>query len=324
MMRLKSICKNCLLPVLLATGSFCLAQPAGRIDSFKIYEDVLISIDRPQMKHNRETVVILYALPNGNSTAQTMGKRMQPGDDWHVDIQHIKAQTGFIRNAVRKNIVVIYLENTLKSWPAWKRKYEDGPARIKHIVDTLFGLFNGAKSLQLNAHSGGGSFIFGYLAAVAQIPPYVYRISFIDSNYGYDSLYTSKFTNWLKDNRHAHLNVFAYNDSVALYNGKPVVTALGGTWHRSHMMLEDLGKTFQFSEAKTDSLQVFKSRNKRIQFFLKPNYNQGIYHTQQVELNGFIHAVFAGTRHDGRGYTYYGKRAYENWIGSAISLRSYK
>jgi len=36
-------------------------------------------------------VIILYALPNGNTTEHTMGKKKVEGDDWHFDIQHIKA-----------------------------------------------------------------------------------------------------------------------------------------------------------------------------------------------------------------------------------------
>jgi hypothetical protein len=94
----------------------------------------------------------------------------------------------------------------------------------------------------------------------------------------------------------ASLNVFAYNDSVALYNGKPVVSATGGTWYRSHLFLKHLKSDFSFSMTETDSINVYKSDDNRIQFFLKPNLNRGIYHTQQVELNGFIHSIFCGTK----------------------------
>ena len=50
----------------------------------------------------------------------TIGKL--PGDDWHFDIQHIGAQTRFLRQSIKgKTLVVAYLENSLKSWPAWRR-----------------------------------------------------------------------------------------------------------------------------------------------------------------------------------------------------------
>jgi hypothetical protein len=214
-----------------------------------------------------------------------------------------------------RNFVVIYLENNYKSWPAWKQKHPDYKKEIPHLVDSLAGIINAKhKIIYLNGHSGGGSFIFGYLAGVEQIPSIVKRISFLDSDYGYDSSYYPKFKNWLQQVNGAALNVFAYNDSVALYNGKPVVSATGGTWYRSHLMLSHLQNDFSFSETKTDSLIIIKNDDDRIQFYFKMNFNQGIYHTQQVELNGFIHSVLCGTTSDSKKYFYYSKRAYEDLI----------
>src|SRR5215471_4658038 len=88
--------------------------------SFVMYEDVKVTFNYPNnFLKNKQTILILYALPNGNTTEQTMGKKLEPGDDWHFDIQHIRAQTDFIReNLPNQNIVVGYLENNLKSWPA--------------------------------------------------------------------------------------------------------------------------------------------------------------------------------------------------------------
>lgn len=294
------------------------AQPVpAHIDSFFIHGDIKVTIDRPgTWKRSAETIIIFFALPNGNTTEQTMGKRMQPGDDWHFDIQHIAAQTKFIRQELKKkNIVVIYLENSYKSWPAWKQRHTDFKNIIPKLVDSLASAAaTGKKSIYLNGHSGGGSFIFGYLAGVKSIPASIQRISFLDSDYGYDSSYGQQLSSWLKHNRHAALNVFAYNDSVALYNGKPVVSATGGTWYRSHLMLQHMSRDFSFSRSSTDSLVIYKSGNKRIQFFFKQNLDRGIYHTQQVELNGFIHSVLCGTKYDSRKYQYYGSRAYSNLI----------
>jgi hypothetical protein len=296
----------------------CIAQ-VGRngIDSFRIHSDIKVTLDRPDnFKKNKETIITFYALPNGNTTAQTMGMKMKPGDDWHFDIQHIRAQTLFIRSQLRnKNFVVIYLENDMKSWPAWKQAHSDFKKLIPHIVDSLASLIKSKqKSIYLNGHSGGGSFIFGYLAGVETIPEAIKRISFLDSDYGYDSSYYLKFKNWLTDVKGTALNVFAYNDSVALYNGKPFVSATGGTWYRSHLFLKHLQKDFDFSESTTDSLVQYKSESKAIQFFFKINTNRGIYHTQQVELNGFIHSVLCGTNRDSKKYKYYSERAYAELI----------
>lgn len=261
-------------------------------------------------------MIVFYALPNGNTTEQTMGKKMKEGDDWHFDIQHIRAQTKFIRQQLSKtNFVVIYLENNLKSWPAWKQRHPDFKNLIPHIIDSLSGLIPGKrKDICLNGHSGGGSFIFGYLAAVEKIPANIRRISFLDSDYGYDSSYYPKFRDWLQNVKGSALNVFAYNDSVALYNGKPFVSATGGTWYRSRLFLTNLQAGFSFQKIRDDSLVVYKSLSGNIQFFFKPNPDRKIFHTTQVELNGFIHSVFCGTIHDSVKYEYYGMRAYSAFI----------
>ncbi len=287
------------------------------IDSFRLYGDVKVTIDRPaNFLTGRKTIITFFALPNGNSTEQTMGKKMQPGDDWHFDIQHIKAQTVFIRQELATiNFVVIYMENNYKSWPTWKQKHPDFRTEIPHMVDSLSGLIHAKhKSIYLNGHSGGGSFIFGYVAGMQEIPAFIKRISFLDSDYGYDSSYTLKFRNWLREVKEASLNVFAYNDSIALYNGKPLVTATGGTWYRSHLLLQDLQHDFSFARSNTDSLIIYKSADLRVQFFFKLNLNRGIYHTQQVELNGFIHSILCGTKLDSKKYRYYSVRAYQAFI----------
>lgn len=287
------------------------------IDSFRVGEDIKVTIDRPvSLPKHKKTIVVFYALPNGNNTEQTMGKKIKPGDDWHFDIQHIKAQTKFIRQQLKqKNFIVIYLENTYKSWPLWKQKHADFAHIIPHLVDSLTSLVKGKHtSIYLNGHSGGGSFIFGYLAAVNEIPKNIKRISFLDSDYGYDSSYYPAINNWLRKVKGSALNVFAYNDSIVIYNGKPLVSAKGGTWYRSHLLLSHLQNDYSFSSFVTDSLDIYKSSDKRIQFYFKKNIDGGIYHTQQVELNGFIHSVLCGTKEDSKQYHYYANRAYTDLI----------
>lgn len=288
---------------------------AQTISSYKVFNDVTLTIDEPTGKKNRKTIIIFYALPNGNTTAQTMGKKMEEGDDRHYDIQHTKAQTAFIRKQVPKqNIVVVYLENDFKSWPLWKQKHPEYKTEIQRIIDTVYStLPYKNKIVHLNGHSGGGSFIFGYFDGVSSIPGFIKRISFIDSNYGYDSSYYLKFKNWLSKKGN-HLTVFAYNDSVALYNGKPVVSAKGGTWYKSHLMLRQLHNDFGMEKIREDSLLFYESKNKRIGFFFKTNPGNKIFHTQQVELNGFIHSFLFGTKKENHGYKYFEARAYSGLI----------
>ena len=124
--------------------------------------------------------------------------------------------------------------------------------------------------VELNSHSGGGNFIFGFMDACDSLPDYLCRISFIDSDYNWDDeRYGPKLVRWLSggaagtphntscaDPRNIavpatdagtqdtgaqpatprQLFVACYKDYVALYNGKPFVSKKGGTWHRTKMM----------------------------------------------------------------------------------------
>ena len=120
--------------LLVKSGQVC----SQSLHSFYIRDSILVTIDQPIQFGKRITNIIFYALPNGNSTAQTMGKKTERGDDWHFDIQHIRAQTEFIRNkAPDENYVVIYLENKYKSWPAWKTKNPGYSLIIPRIIDSL-------------------------------------------------------------------------------------------------------------------------------------------------------------------------------------------
>ena len=102
--------------------------------------------------------------------------------------------------------------------------------------------FEGPRTrIVLGGHSGGGSLIFGYLNSVEAIPDRVERIAFLDANYGYQTdRHREKLAAWLKASDRHFLCVLAYNDAVALLNGKTFVSAEGGTWGRSHLMLRDL------------------------------------------------------------------------------------
>jgi hypothetical protein len=280
------------------------------IYSFRFRDDVTVTVDQPTRSSVAPVVLILYALPNGNTTSQTMGKKMQPGDDWHFDIQHIRAQTRFIRAAdTTHHFIVAYLENDLKSWPAWTNRYK-GQHLSKKIVDTVLTVMKlRPAAIHLNSHSGGGAFLFDLMKQEGSVPPLITRLSFIDSDYRYDSSYAPILREFLNRGSNT-VNVFAYNDSVALLNGKPFVSATGGTWYRTRLMLAHLQQEYKFGRIQDGLLEHFKALNGRINIFLLGNPDRGIYHTQQVERNGFIHSVLLGTPFENKGYRYWDERAY--------------
>ena len=284
----------------------------------KTPDEVRILINAParmSFSTDKPVLLVFYALPNGNTVEETVGKKLQPGDDWHFDIQHIGAQTRWLRQVMtNKTIVVAYLEAGTRSWPLWRKQYNDG--HIVEMIEDVCGIFASNKTeVVLASHSGGGSLFFGYLNAVNQIPNYVRRIALLDSDYGYDSkLHADKIKTWLAASEENHLCVLAYQDYLARLNGKPFVSENGGTWGRSHALLDDLSRQFHFISRTNDGLETVSEPDGRVEFLLKENPEQKIFHTVQVERNGFIQGVLSGTPDEGKGYEYFGDRVYTNWI----------
>ncbi len=296
------------------------AFPGEETTELRFEPGVRVVLNAPSAHDATKPVrLVLYALPNGNTIEQTIGRRTKPGDDWHFDIQHIGAQTRWLRaHLLDAELVVAYLECAEKAWPAWRKKNDPDGKRIDAIVDALRERFAGREvKLVLSGHSGGGSFIFGYLNAHEQIPAFVERITFLDSDYAYDAKlqHDAKLVAWLQASPQHALCVLAYHDSVALLNGKTFVSEQGGTWGRSLAMQQDLAKTFKFTDETEGVWRRLSALDGRVKFFLRENPEKAILHTRQVEWNGFIHALLTGTPLEGKGYVYAGARAYEEWVG---------
>src|SRR5688500_430039 len=90
--------------------------------------DARILIDSPaEMDASKPTLLIIYLPPNGSTIEMTAGAKLEPGMDWHFDIQHIAAQTRKLRQIDReRNIVVSYIEAQAKAykltWSTWRKE----------------------------------------------------------------------------------------------------------------------------------------------------------------------------------------------------------
>jgi hypothetical protein len=287
---------------------------------YSFHPDVRIWINSApaiQSEQAPQRLLIVYALPNGNTIEQTIGRITGAADDWHFNIQHIAAQTRFLRLRLPGHqISIAYLQAKEKSWPAWRKAHPD--KIIPGIMDAVKHLAYAGKDtrIALESHSGGGSLIFGYLNAVETIPPAVTRIGFLDSDYGYDSKlgHDRKLSYWLNGAGDAHLTIIAYNDAAALLDGKSFVTKTGGTWGKSFELLNDLAREYKFTSATNGDLASFSTLNGRVQFLLMENPNRKILHTVQVERNGLIHCLLTGSPLENKDYRYFGDRAYEHLI----------
>ncbi len=287
--------------------------------TFRFAPEIRIHINVPlQLNEGNPTNVIFYALPNGNTIEQTIGRQPAEGLDRHFIIQHIGAQTRRLREIVtNENIVIAYLETESKSFPQWRRKFANSGELIELIIDTVRSIFKSFNpTVTLTGHSGGGSFTFGYLNRVGHVPMFVKRIAFLDSNYSFEEKegHGAKLIHWLQQRHDRFLTVLAYDDRFITLNGKRVVSDTGGTFRATHRMLSALAPAFSFSTEKDSAFDKYSALNKRVDIRIHTNPDTLILHTVLVEKNGFIHAITSGTPYEGMPGEFWGEVAYRKWI----------
>jgi hypothetical protein len=292
--------------------------PAERINYFSFDPDVRVAVNAPMHPdQTKQTLLILYALPNGNTIEMTAGKRMVPDLDWHYDIQHIAAQTRFLRSLLSHiNVTVAYLETKEKSWPAWRQKRPSDASDIARIVEFIRFETGNPNSLILSGHSGGGSFITGFINAFDSIPSFVSRICYLDANYSYtDSLdHGKKLYHWLKSDRSRVLTVLAYDDREITINGKKIIGPTGGTYRATQRMLHSF-TLYDSVVTRQDSAMIRSSAmQNQVRMFVHMNPDTAILHTVLVERNGFIHSILTSTAHEEVRYRFFGDRAYHQYI----------
>jgi hypothetical protein len=279
-------------------GFTTLSGAPERMRVLDLYPGVTATIVAPaRLDARRPVELILYALPNGNSTAQTMGRTMAEGVDWHFDIQHIAAQTRALRARGMPQAVVVYLEADGKSWPSWRAKlgYARANARIVEMVDQLRAAVGSPPNMPvtLTGHSGGGSFMFGFIEGEDSLPSWLTRIAFLDANYNFAPPHGDMLVAWLRGSAERRLVVLAYDDREIMLDGKKVVGDSGGTWRASQRMIENLGPALAL---KRDTLGTFiRYRAPQVEILLHPNPQNKILHTEMIgEMNGYMHAMLTG------------------------------
>ncbi len=319
----------------LTMTSGCAGSPCGRLAGFQISRHwaeqtcdlqiepgVRIHINAPspdRFDRSKPTRIIFYALPNGNTIEWTIGRQQAGGLDWHYFIQHIGAQTRRLREIIQdRNIIVAYLETEQKSWPSWRAKYTDNSERIAGFLSEVrrqIGVPN--TEFALSCHSGGGSFIFGYLNGVEQIPDDINRIAFLDANYGFsaDAGHGTKLLDWLERSKDHVLVVIAYDDREITLDGKKVVGPDGGTYRATHRMLDAFRSRVELTETSDGDLVRYRGLDGRLDIIVHQNPENRILHTVLVgEMNGFIYAMTSGMTDEGQAAIFGGPPAYTQWI----------
>lgn len=305
------------LLLILSTAAEAERRESQTIDGVRV-----VTVYPAGFDSKKPTDLLIYGCPNGNSIEQTLGCRLEPGMDWHFDIQHIAAQTRYLQKLdASRNLVLAVIEADVKSFPAWRKARPDNGKIIRNMVEQIAAAVLGdAKKITLAGHSGGGSFIFGFLNGGEAIPDNITRIIWLDANYAYDDAenHGDKLLAWLAGSPSRHLIVFAYNDRVATLNGKPFVSETGGTFYRSKKMLERFGKDLKITQSPRGEFEEYVALNGQIRFLLHPNPEKKILHTVLVERNGVIEAMTMGTplQDQWRGQ-FWGPRIYSDLIDAA-------
>jgi hypothetical protein len=304
--------------------------PAGstaeRIRVLELYPGVTATLVAPaRLDANKRIDLILYALPNGNSTAETIGRKPPDSVGWRYDIQHIGAQTRTLRARALPQAIVAYLEADTKSWPEWRRVhgYERANKRIVEIVDQIRSAIGNPAQLAvtLTGHSGGGSFAWGFIDGQDALPPWLERIAFLDSNYSFEPRHGGKILEWLHRHPDNTLVVLAYDDREITLDGKKVVSDSGGTWRASHRMMDYLrDRSVVLGDEKLG--EFLRYHAPQIEILLHPNPANRILHTEMIgEMNGYMHALLVRRAgYERAGTVLKPARAYEPWVEGELIL----
>jgi hypothetical protein len=258
-----------------------------------------------QCSPDTSVTLLFFALPNGNSIEWTAGKTMEEGDYWRFDIQHIGAQTRYIRCKIDHPVLLVYLEADPRSWPTWRRTSDLGNSLPFDLVDLIRGavdrFWRTNSDVILSCHSGGGSYLTGFINGCNELPDWLTKLVYLDANYSFstEEQHHTKLIDWLERIPQAELRVYAYDDRDVKYNGKNIVSPTGGTYRASYRMIESMSSALVVSMVESDRWLRHTSANQHAEWIIFKNPELKILHTVMVgEWNGLIDSVVFGVDDD--------------------------
>lgn len=331
-------CRNVLLALLLPAALPSSGLPQSLLPGFqktaqfdeqirwdRLGSGVRVLVNAPATLNVRRRMLIVYATPNGNSLECTLGCATSEEIDWRFDIQHVAAQTRRFRELdATQEVFLAVVQAPKLSWPTFRRDQSGADRIIRELVASL-AKECAASRVVLACHSGGGSFVWGYLNAVDSIPASIERIILLDANYSYsdENCHGDKLLAWVHGDPFRHLVVVAYDDREIVLNGKKVVGQDGGTFRASERMLARFRRDVEVVEGDHGPFRHVSNGRGQIQFLIHPNPENKILHTALVgEMNGLLHGLTLGTKHEEKWGRFGGPRAYTTWIQSRPFVES--
>jgi hypothetical protein len=307
-----SLVRADLLPGFAATTEFDEQERWTRLES-----GIRLYVNAPRDVPGANRTLVVYATPNACTIEQTLGCARREGLPWRFEIQHVAGQVRRLRQVdPGLNLILAVVQPPRLAWPAFRQTEKEADAVIREIVASL-ARDTGAARVVLAAHSGGGSFLFGYVNAMEAIPDAVERFVFLDANYSYsdDQRHGDKFLVWLKGSARSHLVVIAYDDRSRTEDGKLVVGPTGGTFRATQRMLDRFRKDCELTGQKVGPFDRFSGMTGKLEIFVHPNAENRFLHTALVgEMNGLLQGLTLGTGCETKWGLFGGPPAYSEWI----------
>lgn len=247
---------------------------------------------------SQPTLVVVYALPNGNTIEQTLGRRRNEGESFRYDIQHVLAQTRLVRSLVPgKNVVLVCLENDKLSWPTWVRSHEGAARRAREML-LAQASFVASPRWVWASHSGGGSLLLAAIDGGAKIPDEVDTIVFLDSHYAFEEKTGEgkKLAAWLRASTSHRLVALAYDDRNVVLHRRRIVGPKGGSYRATDRMRTALQhEGMRFGHDRVGPFDRYLAEGGRVDLRVHPNKERRILHSALVsDENGLSFALALG------------------------------
>ena len=154
----------------------------------------------------------------------------------------------------------------------------------RHLVVTLTG------------HSGGGSFMFGFIEGQDSLPSWLERIAFLDANYNFDYEHGESWSKWLRAESAEHARGACVRRPQ--HHARRQEGRFGFRRNVARIVAHDELPRASRSRSRDTLGDFVRYHAPQIEILLHPNPANRILHTEMIgEMNGYMHAMLV--RRDG-------------------------
>ena len=212
---------------------------------------------------NKPHELIIFATPNGASHLS--------------EAKLLQKQAADLRAArPGRNVVIAFVAPQGSKWPNYLSSNPTNTTAIHQAIAARVyqGTHSAPESISLDAHSGGGSYIFNYISNSPEIPSTISSFNLYDCLYAYNGLaHAQKIYNWLRKNPSSHLTNITGTPQIAAKQAQLIAD------------LTSLGLSFSTVEDNS-TLTTVTALNGRLKFSSLKTFD----HNGTVTRDGFLYA----------------------------------